>query len=43
MAAEMTVPDGGENLGNCISGFIPSNFFFTAVLSCYCSEQKVFT
>jgi len=28
MAAEMTVPDGGENLGNCISGIVPSNFFY---------------
>jgi hypothetical protein len=27
MAAEMTVPGGGENLGNCISGIVPSHFF----------------
>jgi hypothetical protein len=28
MAAEMTVPDGGENLGDCISGIVPSTFFY---------------
>jgi hypothetical protein len=27
MQAEMTVPDGGENLGDCFSGIVPSNFF----------------